>query len=141
MIPILQTRFGEDGNCWPACWASLLHYSIEELDHLSNHLPDWHEATQAFLSRHGLFYVEYKWSEPEPFNMTLFPVGALIIGSFVQPQSGRRHCVILEVEHHPVEIDGMTQMDWVVVHDPLGAHRLSSEYPIDILILPIKLFP
>lgn len=137
MIPVFQTRFEEEGNCWAACWASLLECSLEEIEYISGVNDDWFEQTNELLAERGLYFVEYKFIPPG-FNLSLIPQGELLIGGTIS-HTGNDHAVIVRVDHHPIPIDDMIQMNFFVVHDPLGRHRPAHfEYKLESLILPIK---
>jgi len=64
MIPVMQTEFGEKGNCFSACLASLFDLHIEEvpnffLTHGSN-ATDWWNGVRQWLKikRYGLITLE-----------------------------------------------------------------------------------
>lgn len=56
MRPVDQTTFGyPNGNCFPACLASLLHLSIEDVPHFGD--DDWFDRFAAWLRPRGLYPV------------------------------------------------------------------------------------
>lgn len=82
MKPVYQTRFGAEGNCWPACLASLFEVPLEEVDQCACQHEDWRAQTDAWLASKGLFYVEVPWVQEGtglPFPITCPPDGSLVI--------------------------------------------------------------
>jgi hypothetical protein len=71
MKPVDQTRFGvPEGNCFPACVATILHLSIEDVPSFCAKGDGWFQDFQDWLRRHGLYAVMLKhedgWS-PDGF--------------------------------------------------------------------------
>lgn len=140
MIKVCQTRTGSDGNCWPACLASMLECSIEEVDHCSHNLDVTNrsafKATDEFLAKRGLFYVEIARNEVGNYLCSELPEGALLICG-VKTKRGLPHVVIARVEHTPTDSVSTEQihdailrmsdpdtplplgMQLIVVHDPM----------------------
>jgi hypothetical protein len=60
MTPVMQTRFGRQGNCFEACIASLLDMSIERIPDLAAYDDDgeWMGRLNEWLSKMGLAYFE-----------------------------------------------------------------------------------
>ena len=50
MKPVKQTRFGEEGNCWQACIASILELELDEVPDFVNDYDDWYTETFEWLS-------------------------------------------------------------------------------------------
>lgn len=54
MKPVLQTKFGKDGNCLCACIASLLEINIESIPNPKH--DDWQEEMNRWLiDNHGVY--------------------------------------------------------------------------------------
>ena len=64
MTPVDQTRFGDEGNCFAACLASILECPLESVpDPMEIHRAgqNWRRAISAWLRTiHGLEYIEIK---------------------------------------------------------------------------------
>ena len=75
MIPVYQTRFGKDGNCFPACIASLLECGIGSVDW---GVPDdgaWIKVYNDKLAETGLMFVEIPFQDELP----TLPDGCLLV--------------------------------------------------------------
>ena len=59
MIPVMQTSFGEDGNCFEACVASILEIPLEEVVKLNNkgtiNGKHWQVVFNEWLNKRGLW--------------------------------------------------------------------------------------
>lgn len=60
MIPVMQTRYDEHGNCFESCIASLLHLKLEEVPNLAAYEENglWLNKLNEWLSKKGLVYFE-----------------------------------------------------------------------------------
>lgn len=58
MKPVDQTRFGEDGNCFVACIASIFECAIAEVSLPLNKGQGWSMHLGEYLKARGLVYVE-----------------------------------------------------------------------------------
>lgn len=122
MKPVHQTRFGKEGNCWPACIASLFEVPLEEVDHLACQHPDWLERTDEWLKARGLYYVEVPWIQEDgsgaPFPITCPPEGTLVIAGCWTKRK-LPHVVIARVEILKRNEHGhATAFGLNLVHDP-----------------------
>jgi len=76
MIPVMQTKFGNDGNCLAACIASLLEMDIDDVP---VYLDDdtWYEQYEKWLTSKGVTVlyisepVNGPWRISNGFNMIL----------------------------------------------------------------------
>lgn len=57
MKKVFQTKFGEKGNCFEACLASILEKKIDEVPTLGSD-EGWLYKLSDFLAPLGLFYIE-----------------------------------------------------------------------------------
>ncbi len=64
MIPVAQTRTGANGNCWPACIASILELPLAEIPEFSREPEQWLVDVQEWLAGLGLYYVQVKPDDP-----------------------------------------------------------------------------
>ena len=117
MIPVTQTAFGEVGNCFSACLASLLHLPIDQVPYFMEQ-GKWYERAQAWLRRRGLYLVAFHYGAWEP-------PGYYVLGG-TSPRSTRpqdKHAVVAfgsEMIHdpHPSRA-GLTSRDDMMVLVPL----------------------
>lgn len=139
MKPVFQTKFGADGNCWPACLASLLEIPIEETDHCScvDH-PGWIQKTNEFLAARGLYYLQIDTGPDGLIPGGPIPEGQLVILR-VTGKTGLPHVVIararwFEERHETGECAGL---EFIVVHDP--SPTPTEPYKADAVIYLCKL--
>ncbi len=136
MKPIRQTRLsGKDGNCWPACVASIFEVSLEEVDHLSNHHPDWWERSQLWLEQRGFCFVEISRRADGGWPVTEISERSLVILSGVS-QRGVRHVCICRPRREKMP-NGDPAVSFELVHDPAGGSVIVDK--IDAIILFVKL--
>lgn len=138
---VFQTRHGKDGNCWPACLASILEMSISRLEHCSGHLPDWKEQTDRFLADSGYFFIELtKYHGDQVFrNITAPPNGTHVIAGCTS-RRGFSHAVIARVEHTKLEEGECTEFHLRIVHDPADETLEDAEhYAINSIIFLCRL--
>lgn len=94
MKPVMQTVFGENGNCMQACIASLLELPLEEVPHFPIH--GQFLALERYLRQFDI--------QPVGFPVaTIRPYGVYYIGTGMSKR-GRRHAVVCK--------------NLLVVHDP-----------------------
>lgn len=113
MIPVYQTTFGEVGNCLPACIASLLELSIDDVP--------------CFLS--GDWYDQYDdWLETRDIALVMRPVHLAPKDDFyilagMSPR-GRGHVVIAkdgEIIHDPhPDNAGLVSQGYIFILAPLN---------------------
>ena len=132
MKPVFQTRFGRDGNCWPACIASILDLPLEETDHLACANEDWDERTMKFLKERGLSYIDVRRNPDGSWPITAPPNGMNVILGVTNPRSSLPHCVVAQVEA------SRDKMGFNIVHDPIGSEAVAYR-EIDACIFIIKL--
>jgi hypothetical protein len=70
MIETKQTKFGDHGNCFAACIASLFELPLDDVPDFCSLPPDWWRGLQDWLKRKGLCAIEVRlepkclvWSE------------------------------------------------------------------------------
>lgn len=105
MKPVMQTKFGAEGNCFDACVASMLGLPLEAVDYFRSE-QTWYADFQNWLAPRGLAYVEID-CDPNPFYRFPLPVLAIAGGPSPRGVEGG-HAVIVELDN------------WgkAVVHDP-----------------------
>lgn len=139
MKPVFQTRFGKEGNCWPACLASMLELPLEETDHCTCSNPRWREDTDALLAKRGLFYVQISKNPDGSFPTTVLPNAAFVILG-CSTERNLPHVVIARYVHTAYHPDGQAaSFQLWIVHDPIKPEGPSGEYTIDALILLCRL--
>lgn len=124
MKPVFQTRKGSDGDCWPACLATIFEVPLEEVAQCAANFPDWAEQTEAWLAKLGLFQNEIE-ATSDAMGRNRFPFIAPPEGT-VCVVTGKRwgasisHAVVAKVRHEAVEESGCVNLRFEIVHDPLG---------------------
>ena len=58
MKPVFQTKFGLDGNCFPACMASIIGCGIDEVPAVAD--KNQNSVLNDWLASRGLFYFEFE---------------------------------------------------------------------------------
>ena len=94
MKPVMQTVFGENGNCMQACVASLLELPLEDVPHFP--ISGQFLALERYLKQFDIRPVAYPVGTIHPYNV-------YYIGAGISPR-GLRHAVVCK--------------DLLVVHDP-----------------------
>lgn len=105
MKPVDQTTFGEEGNCFAACVASILELPIEEVPNFCVAYPHdtWFEEFNRWLEPRGLACVSM---QADVVDVEAFCASAPRIPLIVDGRSprGRRH--------------GVVYVDGKLAHDP-----------------------
>ncbi len=94
MKPVMQTKFGDNGNCWAACLASLLEFDITDVPDLFTHAEDieWKANTNAWLARYGFGCLEFSSLSPDDYKALNLATYHIIIGP--SPRQEGSHAVI-----------------------------------------------
>ena len=99
MLPIYQTKFGKEGNCFQACLASIMEVPLEAIPEAVCHEPDvWLQPFKDWLNERNLCVIEFdttvcKWH----------PMG-YGIGTVKSPRGDFYHAVVTyadEIVHDP----------------------------------------
>lgn len=151
MKKVWQTRFGSDGNCWPAVLASMLEIPIEEVDHCACSLNKedraWEKSTDEFLASRGLFYVEVQRDEHDNWPLSHIPERSLIILG-CNTDRNLPHVIIGRAFRVPIEEvpeskrafghpEATHGLDFELVHDPLP--NGSTGIKVDSILLLCRL--
>lgn len=89
MIPIVQTRTGDIGNCFAACLASILEVPLQAVPEFPYHSDDeFFAAAQRWLATKGLRYRQV------PIKNGYRPRGYTTIEG-ISPRGGQHACVAL----------------------------------------------
>lgn len=67
MIPVDQTKFGDEGNCYQACLASILEIGIDEVPTFSSS-SNWVREVQQWLEQRGLAMLHVNVPESESIS-------------------------------------------------------------------------
>lgn len=113
MIPVFQTRFGDEGNCLAACFASILEADLERLDFSCSDVKEpgaWYALALDKLRPLGWSYYEVRCSvSPEGRREVSVPPGTYFLAAGHTDRSPTRlHSV-------------------VVLAEPGGRHRLAHD--------------
>lgn len=107
MIPYKQTKFGNEGNCWQTCIASIIRADkLDDVPDFVNIYPNvWFGGTEQWLAAHNIA-IEF-WPYPED-NMEITDNTIGIIGCGMSDR-GYYHAVVvdehLELIHDPHPAD------------------------------------
>lgn len=97
---VMQTRYGQDGNCFSACLASLLDCDLEAVDFSCLRLPEgmWFEKACEVLAPFGctLIHINNIHGLSMPFSLCYIATG--------MTSRGFKHSVI--------------SRNWGMIHDP-----------------------
>lgn len=94
MIPVIQTVYGKGrGNCYSACFASLLEIGIDEVPcFVRDHGNRWYEAVQKWLGDRGMMTIRIVLGENLVFNP--LPEDCLCIATGKSPRGEFAHSVV-----------------------------------------------
>jgi hypothetical protein len=122
MIEIKQTTFGDHGNCFAACVASIFELSLGDIPDFCNLPPDWWEGFQKWLKERGFCAIEIRL-EPK---CLVWSEGCICILSGISPrENSRSHSVIAKTTHNGFEY----------VFDPHPDNTFLSDEPTHALFL------
>ena len=125
MKPIKQTTFGKQGNCFPACIASVLEIPLEGIPNFCVEFPSkWHWEVNKWLSEnHGVVLLTITpWDQDHVFPPFVVDTYHLMSGPSVR---GHHHSIVAlngKMVHDP-HPDGhglieVKDWDFFVVADP-----------------------
>lgn len=118
MKPVMQTVVGPDGDCLPACIASILELPLAEVPHFSRvHGDKWPEGLAAFMLRRRLAPILLEWGDA--------------VAGWVR-ESGVL-CVITGETFHDT-LHSVVARGNVVVHDPAPTRVGFKRFPIDVML-------
>ncbi len=124
MKPVFQTRTGSDGDCWPACLATIFEVPLAEVAQCAANLEGWTDATEAWLEKRGLFQNEIQVQQDamgrNKFPFIAPPVGTLCVVVGRRWGASISHAVVCKVKHIPADEAGCVGLQFEIVHDPLG---------------------
>lgn len=138
MIPVLQTiRVAPNGNCFPACIASIFEISIDDVPHFfagSAGTDLWTQAqwdaVKAFAESRNHVAT---WIDPETESEFAARLEAsdLYYIAFGDSITGVGHCVVMrkgEYVHDPMGRKFLTSKPWLyVLFEPSGSEGSSQE--------------
>lgn len=139
MKPVMQTKFGEEGNCWTACLASILELDIAYVPDFVNIYQDsemrWFYEAQKWLRKMDLMILRagYKYYHKGVWNINLIgvPLSVLFIASGkCGHYNDARHAVV-------GRIVGDSLVDrFQLVHDPSPVKQKETWMPdvIDFIV-------
>lgn len=109
MIPVYQTEFGHQGNCFSACLASIFELPLETIPNfhtLASDNKEWHAAVRKWLSQYGFSYLSLNLKDADDEELqALLPGWHIVCGVSARHPDG-------DVHHATVWRDGK------FVHDP-----------------------
>jgi hypothetical protein len=122
MIEIKQTTFGDHGNCFAACVASIFELPLNSVPDFCSLPSDWWEEFQGWLKKKGLCAIEVQL-KPE---CLVWSEGCICILSGISPRkSSRLHSVIAKT----------TRTGFEYVFDPHPDNTFVSGEPIRVLFI------
>jgi hypothetical protein len=153
MRAVRQTVFGKgDGNCFPACIASILECDIDEVPNFcSESEPDkgstWLEKTAAWLKTKGKSLIYFKFDEGRSVPLIFPGVYVIISGRSPRAMEGDddfMHAVIAvpelgertEVElHDGSKCWNYQDYQFRYVHDPHHSDAFIAGDPMDLFVI------
>lgn len=118
MTPVQQSRIGPDGDCLPACVASILELPLAEVPHFNLLFgKDWESGLRLFLRRFGLDAVLVEWASVERWLGGSERTYSIVSGT---TEAGRLHSVVYRAN--------------VMVHDPAPAPIPFVGDPVDVIL-------
>lgn len=113
MIPVFQTRFGDEGNCLAACFASIIEVPLDRLDFSCSDAQEpgaWYSLALSKLKPLGWAYYDVRCGvSPDGHREVSVPPGTYFIASgHTRRSQTRLHAV-------------------VVLAEPGGRHRLAHD--------------
>jgi len=95
MKPVYQSRFGQNGNCLAACFASMLECPLEAVDFsCGDHAEDaWAAVANEKLRPFGVYFLDVR------ADLAHIPTDAFLIGNGMSGR-GRMHSVIYQNGRH-----------------------------------------
>jgi hypothetical protein len=127
MIEVKQTAFGDYGNCFSACIASLFELSLNDIPDFCRLPSDWWGGFQDWLRKRGFCAIEIRLDA----KCLLWSDGCICILSGVSPRKeGRIHSVIAKTVYNGFEY----------VFDPHPDNTFLSGEPTHVLfIVPLTI--
>lgn len=128
MTPITQTRVGDDGNCLPACIASILEIPLSAVPELGGD-DEWLDNLNGFLAGYGKRYTRVA------AKGDVAPVGYHTVEG-ISPRGGLHACVAKDGQlvHDPHPLDGtgrgLVEPKWWGVLSDVSSH-VEDAKPID----------
>lgn len=124
LSPVMQTRHGDEGNCFAACCATILGGTCE----------DWEcEAAAAEDLVERTFRGKCDWIALAPGAGETFSCGKLLgIYCARNKKTGLGHAVVVSQERE----DG--GLWYELVHDPAGGDFKFEDYEAELLVVPIR---
>lgn len=132
--PVMQTLFGGDpdnpvelGNCWPACFATLLGLELNDVPHFYAEERDPQKANYnawTWLRERGWHVIAITWTEHAPFQLP----GEIVIISGKSPRGAHEHAVIGRIDH-------TKEFGFELLHDPHPSGAGIEGVPISYEIL------
>jgi hypothetical protein len=122
MIETKQTTFGDRGNCFAACVASIFELPLNNIPDFCSLSPDWWEGFQNWLMKRGLCAIEVRL-EPK---CLIWSNGCICILTGKSPRKmGRLHSVIAKTSRNGFDY----------VFDPHPDNTFLSGEPTHVLFL------
>ena len=116
MEPVDQTIFGNtNGNCFPACLASILEIPLDTIPNFCATPGDWIRAANKWMSTYGLCILEWDLAEDGALcGMNGLADGAWVVISGKSPRGDFLHAVV--GRYRDDEELGTHKLEYV--HDP-----------------------
>lgn len=122
MIPVQQTRFGKDGNCFSACLASILELRVGAVPNFAEKGERWFDSANAWAAKRGLRLVAVPAHELERLDNDAWAETVLDEGcpsEFIAAGPGPRslkHAVVMRAgkmvhDPHPGG-EGLKEIQW-----------------------------
>ena len=121
MKKVYQTKFGKEGNCFPACLASILEIGIDEIPNFQEPQGEWYTLYKKWLNRYSLDLIALLNWDDQPKNCP--EVYSIVSG---KSPRGLQHATVyygLEMVHDPHPdgggVKGITEWIYIVSKHPV----------------------
>lgn len=131
MIPVHQTRFGEQGNCLAACFASILEVSLADVDFsCSDAAPgEWYWLALSRLASLGYGFFDVRAGRNKDGEAEIcIPNGEYFIASGKTTRGPILHSVVCHAQNRR----------WSMVHDPHPDGTMLSSVVYFGMLVPLR---
>lgn len=113
MIPVYQDKFDHDGNCLPACLATLFEEPLSAWDRCSARYSDWEAVLERELNHRGYTSLEVIFSGGLECRGLKEGTEVILVHNWTETTSEHAHAIIGRFAGYD---EG--HMLWEVIHDP-----------------------
>ena len=126
MKKVKQTKFGNEGNCFAACVASILETPLELVDYACSEDNWFHEYASQLYKDTGIVMVG---AGLRPDGAPVIYGGAYVIVTGKNRKGTHRHAAVATMERNKLNTD------FEIIHDPIGTTQLEMDKVDAVFIL------